>query len=385
VATGLPVVLLILPLGGVSAGDIVMVHVTVLAQILFVGAASVACAALAKKRVPVLVLVSATLFLVFAGPGLVRLRWPAAAALCDGVDSWTTLGLLEEQLGGPLPQPRLAGKAVLVALLSAAAGCGTGSLFLDLVVHRGHRPGSLVLSRIIKRLARRPRVEWLFRSHHWSDHPLLEHDLRTTRSLGSALFWAALMVGYGLLAREMLSGTGLREWAEHLEVPALGLTLAGAVAILQGAFAVGARRRSGSLELILSIGVAPEDLTRSLLVLMVRRSLLLSALPALHLILVEIDLFGPWALLWRIPAVAAAVLLSSTVMAGIVLWFSFSIARMELAAFVALLVALPTGVLLFASLTTTLASAAVTLPLVAGALLSGYARLIRRVPKGVLP
>lgn len=384
VASGIPVIFMLLPLGGLSPLGILSVQGMVLAHVLVVGGLSVAFAAALGRALPVMICTWVGVLLLGAGAFAGRWWLPGGAWVWNLLESISTYSLLEEQLSSAWPQPMVTLKALGLAAMTGLLFCGLGSLVLERRWVRGPRAGLLgLLAARIRRFAGSLRGERLFRPLVPIDHPLMRRECSVDRDLAFRVSWIAL-VGLYVTAVRIILG---RPWSEenHYLVSGIGLGVAFLVAVFEGALAVGYDRRRGNLQVLLAAGVSPEDLVRARMAGLVLRALYLVAIPAVHLILIGsfMKLFPPLQLLWRIPALVAGILLGVIFMMEATLRFALSQRRPEVAAVLAMGGLLPAiGGIIF--LEATLSTFAVGLPLMIFGLVRGYTWLVLRVPRWVL-
>ncbi len=374
VASGLPAIFLLLPLGGLALIDVLSLQGLVLAQVFVVGGLSVALASSMGRALPVMIATWAV-----AG------AWTAGAHL-SGAPWWRAVSpyhLLEGQLATVRPDPSAAVKALLVA-------AALGVVFSVL--------GDLVLER---RLATETRAGWWSRLAAWvrrrfswaperrlfpfllpSAHPLMRRECTLAGNLPLLMVWFVFASAYAVA---ILSHPGApTEW--HAVAAMIAFAVGSGTAVVTGALAVGLARRRGTMQTLLASGVAPEDIVRGHFAGLLLRALLFIGPPGVHGLIagsIASD-FTTLSLYWRIPAAVAGLIVAVIVMMGITLKCGLSNRRPEVAVVVALVFAPPIGLLAGSMVGGTLVTLALGLPLAIGAILAGFAYVVRKVPKWVL-
>ena len=382
VLAGLPVVLLLIPLGGISPLEILSLHAILLSQILIAGGLSVAFAAIVGRPGAVMLLTWGTLVLLATGANGGRAWIPGAFAVWNTWESLSLYHFLELQLGSVSVDPSLAVHALLLSAAGAVVCCLLGSLMLERRVLKGGRGWSL--SRLLRRVLTSRRLGWLVRPFGRSDHPLLEHEGSLYRDAWFRVLWIGFILTYGEALRRVLVDPR-SDYEKHVIIAVAGIVFGVLATIVLGAFSVGADRRRGMLETLLAAGVSPEDMVRSRWRGLFKRALFLLTLPAIHLTALfarEASQFGEFA--WRLPGIVLGYLLGTAMLTGVTVWYSLGCRRAEVGAFLSLLLAPIAALCVLSSLAGHLVSLALGLPLVVGALMSGYAMLIRRVPRYIL-
>jgi ABC-type transport system involved in multi-copper enzyme maturation permease subunit len=374
VASGLPAMFLLLPLGGLGLLDILSLQGLVLAQMLAVGGFCIALASALGRGLPVML---ATWLLVGV--------WAGGAQLSRSA-SWRALSpyhLLECQLASVRPDPAAAVKALLVAAATGAVCCVLGGLVLERRLATETRIGRW--SRLATWIRRR--IRWaperrVFQFLLPSTHPLMCRECTLAGSLPLVFLWLVFLSAYGLA---MLSKSGASvDW--HVALSLIALAIGVGAAVLTGALAVGLDRRRGTMQALLAAGVAPEDIVRAHFAGLLLRAVLFVAPPAVHALISGAMLadFTTNSLYWRIPAAVAGLMIGVIVMMGITLKCGLSNRRPEVAIVVALLFAPPIGALAGSMVAGTPVTLALGLPLMIAAILSGFAYVVRKLPKWVL-
>jgi ABC-type transport system involved in multi-copper enzyme maturation permease subunit len=385
VAAGIPVLFLLIPLGGLSAVQILSIQGMVLAQILLMGGVCVALAAWVGRTLTVMVAAWGVMAALSAGPDVGRWWRPGAASVWVFWEALSIYEVLERQLASVWSESALALGALGISAAAALVGCGLGSLVLERRLVLGARTG--IGSRLATRLRKFAGTlsgQRLFRHLVTIDHPLMRRECAVTRDLPFRAAWIILVMVYALAARALLGRPGTFE--DQVMLALIGLGAGSLLAVLTGALSVGYDRRRGTLQTLLAAGVAPEDLVRARLAGMVLRAAYLLAIPALHLALVlpAAKLVPGAELFWRIPAGFAALALSTVLMMEITLRFSISYRRPEVSALCAVFFALPIGVVVMAPVAGTLPMFAIGYPLLIGAQVADFARLVRKAPQLIL-
>jgi ABC-type transport system involved in multi-copper enzyme maturation permease subunit len=386
VASGIPVLFLLIPLGGLSAAQILSLQGTVLAQVLLVGGVCVALAAAMGRTLPVMLCAWTFLAAQAAAPSVGRWWSPGPARVLNFWEALSIYEVLERQLSSVWSEPAPALKALGLSAVVAIVLCALGSLLLERRLLRGARAGMLsLLAARVRRFAGTLSGQRLFRHLVGIDHPLMRRECAVYRDLPFRFGWIVLMGAYGLAVRIVLERTKDRE-EDQIMLAAVGLAAGSLIAILTGALSVGYDRRRGTLQMLLAAGVAPEDLVRARLAGLVLRAAYLLLIPALHLtaLLLGSDLFTMPQLAWRIPAGVFALVLGTILMMGMTLKSAISHRRPEVSAVISVFFALPVGVLVMSLVAGTLPTFAIGFPLMIGALLSYYARLVRKAPLLIL-
>ncbi len=374
VASGLPALFLLLPLGGLALIDILSLQGLVLAQVLVFGGLSVALASAMGRALPVM-------FSTWAVAG----AWTAGAHLSvsPGWRAFSPYHLLEGQLATVRPDPAVAVKALLVAAALGAVFSVLGGLVLERRLATEARVGrwSRLTAWVRRRFSWAPERK-LFPFLLPSSHPLMRRECTLAGNLPLLLAWFVLASAY---AATILAHPGaVAEW--HLVVSLVALAVGIGTAVVTGALAVGLDRRRGTMQTLLASGVAPEDIVRAHFAGLLLRALLFIGPPAVHAQIagsIASD-FTTLSLYWRIPAAVVGSIIAVIVMMGITLKCGLSNRRPEVAVVVALVFAPPIGLLAGSLVAGTLTTLALGLPLVIGAILTGFAYVVRKLPKWVL-
>jgi len=386
VASGIPVLFLLIPLGGVSIPGILWLQVTILAQVLVVGGVCVALAAAIGRTFPVMLVAWALMVVAAIGHAVGRWWWPKSAVVWNLWESISVYDTLGRQLSRVQTEAGPAFKALAAAAVVSILCCAMGSLVLEKRFVRGVRVGmwSQVAARV-RRFAGSLSGAWLFRPLIALDHPLVRRECAIYRDLPFRFCWMALVIGYAIIARNALHDSWGR-WGDHAELASKGLGIGAVLAVLMGAITVGYDRRRGNLQTMLACGVAPEDIVRARMAGLVLRALHLMGLPVIHLALVSIPagLCPPGEMLWRLPAALTGLLLGTIVMMDFTLKYALSFRRPEVAGVMAVLFALPLGALCMGFVGATFSTFSIGLPLLIVAILASGARNIRKLPKWVM-
>lgn len=385
-ACGIPVLFLLLPLGGLTPAHILSAHLLLLAQVLLVGGFCVGLSAVFSRALPVMVSSWVLSIAMNSGPALwmQRQTWTSW-----GWWAWDEISFyerLDRQLDSVRPQFGSSLSALLIALLLGILACGLGSLVLERRLRRG-TPVSLWvrLGRRLTRFADTPHGRRLFRPMTTLRHPLMRREFAVHRDLPFRIAWFLLAVGYMVGTWRLFNDSGSRN-EDHVTFAAGGLAIGAGIAVLTGALAIGYDRLRGRLQLLISSGVSPEDIVRSRMAGLLMRMLYLVGVPAFHLAVV-VSAAGwcePRELAWRIPSALISLVLASQVMTVLTVQASLSIRRPEVAAVLAVLAALPAGAVVLVVAGSFLPAFSLFTPLVIGLILANYARCIRKLTGWVL-
>ena len=386
IASGIPVLFLLIPLGGVSILEILSLQVTILSQVLGVGGVCVALAAAIGRTFPVMVVAWGIMAAAAAGHHACRSWWPKQAAAWNVWKGISIFDILDRQLSSIRAEPSPAFTALAIAAIVSVLCCGLGSLVLEKRFVRGARIGkwSQFAARV-RRFSASLSGAWLFRPLVAVDDPLMRRECAIYRDLPFRFCWMGLVLGYAIFARISLHDSWGR-WGDHAEFAAAGLGVGAVIAVLMGAITVGYDRRRGNLQTLLACGVAPEAIIRARLASLVLRALHLIGLPVLHLAIVSIPagLCPAKDLAWRIPAVLTGVVLGTILMMDFTMKCALSFRRPEVAGVIGVLVALPIGAAVMGFVGASFSTFAIGLPLFIVAILVSGARNVRKLPKWVL-
>jgi len=382
VATGIPVLFLLIPLGGLTPLQILSLQGTVLAQVLLAGGACVALAAAMGRALPVMI--AAWVILGAVSGGHLAGRWwtPNGAAAWNLLESLSIYRVLEDQLASvraePAPALRALGLAAGVSILCS----GVGSLMLERRLVRGAGPGVWTRAAAwIRRRSASLSALWLFRPIFPMEHPLMKRECAIYRDLPFRFAWILSVFVYGVALRHVL----LKPWGrgdEQIALASCGLAIGSLIAIVTGALSVGYDRRRGTLQALLASGVAAEDILRARRASLIARTVHFLAFPGLHLIIVLIcaRVLPPLDLLWRIPAGIVGLGFAVVVMMGMTLDYAVSFRRPEVAGVMAVLTGIPAGLLVVGFLVGTIPLFAVGVPLMVAIVAVKFARSVRKLP-----
>jgi ABC-type transport system involved in multi-copper enzyme maturation permease subunit len=385
VASGIPVMFLLIPLGGLSPLQILSVQGVLLAHVLVVGGVCVALASALGRTLPVMICAWAAVALLVFGPDLGRDWISKRAWIWIAWESLSTYGILDRQLTNVQPEPALTLKALGIAAILGVFFCGLGSLVLERSYLRGARTGPFAALAIrIRRYSGTLSGRRLFRHLFPVEHPLMRRELAVDRDIAFRISWLALVLSYAAVFRYIVGRPGWSE-EEHFELSLTGLATAALIAAVVGAFQVASDRRRGTLQALLAAGVSPEDLVRSRLAGLVLRAIFLVAIPAAHLIWISayMKVVPKGELLWRIPAALTGLVLGIVLVMEAIIQVAFSNRRPEVAAVLAV-VSLPLGAVVAVFVGGTLSSFAVGVPLMIVGIVGAYAFLVRNTAKWVL-
>ncbi len=390
-AAGIPVLLFVLPLGGVSLGEVLAAQGILAGHLLAVGGLAAALAAWFARAPAVMIAAWGLLAAFLAGPALSRLLWPGLGWAWSWVETLSPLRVLEQELGDVRTN---AGAAWAVLGGGALAGflfCALGALFLE-DRHARRQAGSRDagfwrrLGRRMARAASSPRMGFLFRPFVPARHPLTRRACAVEGDLAFRIGWIGFVALYAVaIAVQMRI-----DWddpRDHLALAGWGAAAALVLAVVQGAVSLGGDRRRGAFEALLAANVEPEDVVRARAAGLAMRASYLVAVPFLHALVVwflRYDRAGPWELAWRaglsLPSVVAGIGLAALVTVEI----SLTLRRPEVAAAMGVVVAVPAAALLAAFLAAHPVTFAAGLPAAAALLFAVYASSVRRFRKAAL-
>lgn len=269
--TGLPVLLLLLLLGGFSAGELISMHLIAFGSLLGTAALCTFLSAWSTRvtvvTVTAFILTAAFYAAPFAGPVFA----PSWAPAWDALTEWNPAVILQREVGGVGAEPAS-------AIVFAA---GAVLLLVSCIV-----AGAALYGRHARSQERRAGWRWL-RSVRWSAADLLgvsdpvarRHVARAGRPMFLFCWFGFLMIGTWVI--DYLYGQKTNDGVILLFVAAE----AGAIAWLS---AMGAasdvvdRRRNGSLELLLASNAEPATLVRAALAGGLFRALMLMIVPVLQ-------------------------------------------------------------------------------------------------------
>jgi len=385
-ASGIPVIFLLLPLGGLTPAQILCMHLLLLAQVLLVGGVSVGLSALFDRALPVMACVWGLIGALIAGP-LIR---EDRLALRDWRwRLWDQLSLyqwLDAQVDGIRPPWGASLGALGTTALIGLLACGLGSLLLEQRLSRGPTVSLWVrLGLRLRIFAESSSGRRLLRPLAALEHPLMIREFAVYRDLPFRISWFLLVSGYAVAAVRVFRDVQSRV-ENQLALALVGLAVGALIAVLTGALSVGYDRLRGRLTPLLAMGVAPEDIVQSRLAGLLVRMLYLTAVPAFHLTVIALasEWCPPSALVWRIPATMVGLVLAAGFMAELTLQAALSVRRPEVAAVLAVLSALPVGAAVLLLTAGVLPGFAIGAPLVIAGELGNYSRCIRKLTKWVL-
>ncbi len=380
IAAGLPVLFLLLPLGGLSALDILTLQTLMLGHMLMVGGFCVGLAALNGRTFAVMGTAWVLVAVLTGGFRVGHWFLPRLAPYWDLWESLSTLSILDDQLSRPLPDPAVSLKLLGFSAIVALLFCGLGSLVLERRHVRGPRIGLIGgLAVRIRRFAASPRGRVLFRPLPLVKNILIRRELSIDRNVGFWILWMVLFCVYAV-------ATLKRPWWDdehHLKVSVAGLAVASVIAAVEGALAVGYERRRGVLQMLLAVGVSPDNVVRSRFTGVLFRTVALVALPTLHL--TWLWFYHPFVpreeLPWRAPIAMVGLVFAALALAQNTVRLALGSPRPEVAAAMAAILAIPIafGVTVLTGLT--LGSFALCVPIWIGSLLATHARLTARLPR----
>lgn len=377
-AAGLPVLIFLLPLGGMTLGEILSIHLILTGHLAALGGLSAVLAALRAQPYRVMTATWALVYAFMLVPLLGRFFYPRLAALWHWLDVPNPLSLLSGELSSVWTD-----FGVSLAVLGGGAGALVAGCFLGgLVLERRHaaeqerraEPG------VLKRALVRARSAWYLRPLLRFRHPLTRRECAIENDLRFRLGWVIFMAGFGAAVLLILAG-GRRTWLEeelHITFLAATIGVVLVALIVLAAVSVTADKRSGRYEAMLASNVEPEDLVRSRLAgLLLRASYLLIG-PVVYGIIAVLFFEPSWEAVWRLAfgLVGLAVLTTTTLLLTIGIavrcrWPSW-------AAALSLVFALPPALFLGAWIAATPATFAIGVPLAGAFLLGSYAAVVRK-------
>jgi len=383
VASGIPVMFLLLPLGGLSASQILTLQTVLLAHLMVVGGICVALASLLGRTFPVMTGAWGIGAALWVAPWAGGRLFPRFAATWDACETFSTFAILNRQLGRTFADPVVALKALGISTMAGILLCGLGSLVLERRLVRGPRIGPIArLALRLRRFAATVRGKPWFRPLVRLDHPLLQRELSLDRDLAFRLIWVGLIVIYAVAFRIILS----RPWEKgdyHLALSMGALCAAAVVAAVEGALKVGVERRRGLLQTLLAAGISPEDIVRSRFAGVLFRTIALMAIPAAHLVWIgsTTHLLPREELPWRIPIAVVGLIFGVLGLSQTTLRIALSSPRPEIAAAMGAILAIPivAGVACLTGLT--LGTFAIAVPIWIGTALFSHARMVTKLPR----
>jgi ABC-type transport system involved in multi-copper enzyme maturation permease subunit len=385
VASGVPILFLLIPLGGISAVQILTLQTTLLAHVLVVGGICVALAAVIGRTFPVMVVAWIVVTLLSGGLWAAQWLFPKSYTLWYLWEYLSIYAILDGQLNQIVPQPLVSLKALGLAAITSLLLCGLGSLMLERRHLAGRRVGPFAAAAIrIRRFALTARGLPLFRHLFPIHHPLVRRELAVDRDVPFRVAWILLVAVYAAAFRIILTWRW-RGGEYHFMLAGIALAIGATIAAVIGAYTVGAERRRGALQALLVCGMSAEEIIRSRMAGLLLRTVALVALPAAHLIWIGsyMHAFPASELPWRIPIAIVAVLVGVVVIAQTSLQAALSVRRPELGAIVAIFgVIAAIGVVAFTGATR--GTFILAVPASISGAVAFHVRLIRQTPKWVL-
>jgi hypothetical protein len=254
---GLPALLLLLPLGGVSFGELLSLQIIVLGMLLACGGVAAFFSSLLRGSLPALSASWALLGLWVAVPFV-----PGAAAIPSFA------GLIERELRGLSADPWAAALALATGAGFLLAGCGAGGLVLRRrhVEGRSENAGERVgaaLRAFVARKAATPRWAKWFRPLFPSRHPLVRRESYAGRDLVFRIGWLVLAGVAGAAALLLVFRADRLRFEHHAAFAVLGVGGGLVLAALHGAVSFASARRRGLLETYLAANVEPDEILRA--------------------------------------------------------------------------------------------------------------------------
>lgn len=381
-ASGIPILFMMIPLGGLSALQILCIQTTLLAHVLVVGGLCVALASMIGRTIPVMICVWIAITALSGGLWAGKWLFPNSYAVWNVWELLSPYSTLDSQLNRVIPQPMASLRALGIGAIVSLLLCGIGSLLVERRHLQGRRIG-LFASLAIR--MRRLKGWLLFRPLVGFSHPLMRRELSFERDIAFRAAWIVLVAIYGVAFRVILRWP----WAEgeyHFTLAMIGMAIAAVIASVVGAITVGSERRRGLLQTLLASGVSPEEIVRSRTAGLAFRTASLLAIPAAHLIWIGayMKIFPAGETPWRIVTAIVAVVFSVICLVQVTLQLAFKSPRPEIAAVAAAVVAVPAMTAVAALTGATLGTFAVAVPVCIAAAVTTHARLVTKLPKWVL-
>jgi len=377
-AAGLPVLVFLVPLGGMTLGELVSVHLILAGHLAAVGGLAALLASLLRNsyRAMVAVWIGAFGFLLL--PRLGRILFPLGSGAWIRLDAVNPLAIL----GGELASVWTDFPASFVALAGGLGVLLLGCFLGGLVLERRHaaeqerrgEPGTLRKSLRSFRAAR------LFRPLFPIRHPLTRRECALENDLRFRAGWLVFTAVFaGAVALILASGVRIRidEEAHNLFIlSTLGLVLAAMIVL--AAVSVTADKRSGRYEAMLAANVEPEDLVRSRLAGLLLRSYYLLLGPLLYGVTAVLFLAPSWEAGWRLAIGLVGLGFASAIALLLTIGISVQCRGPAWAAALSMVLALPPGLLVGGAVAATPVTFAVGVPLGCAFLLAAYATVVRK-------
>jgi ABC-type Na+ efflux pump permease subunit len=380
-AAGLPVLFFVLPVGGMTLGEILAAQAILLGALFALGGLCAALGAWFARSAQVMMTAWGILLLVVAPP-VVRFLWPRwtwTAHLPGVLSPFEVLDRELASVGADL--------ALALGTLAAGAGISVGLCVLGgWVLERRHaRAGERSgrrgfwksLGGKMVRAASGRRTGFLFRPFFGARDPLVRRECGLERDGVFRAGWLFFVALYGVGVWAVFAYD--TDWENQVALAGVGGLAALLLATLLASVSVSADRRRGVFETLLAANVEPEDILKARLAgLLVRGAYLL--LPAVIHGAISVCLAGdlsPGVLAWRIPIGVAAVGFGlATATLGAV-HTALLTRRPEVAAVAAVLTSGPAAAAVACFLGAAPVLFAVGVPAVSGMLLGAFAQMTR--------
>ncbi len=285
-AAGLPVLIFLLPVGGMDAGEIVAVHLILVGQLAALGGLCALLSACVTNAHAVMLAGWGILFLGWAGPAMILDPWPKAW-LFYGIAEVNPFSILQAELRTVTVDFRAAGAVLGGGLAWMGLLCAAGALLLEWTNARrkekASRPGLFYRLRMQAHAASSSRAaRALFRPViRWS-HPLVRRECAMEGDMPFRLGWLAFAVLFTVAAIVLCSGPHAGYAEAHLILAGIGGAAALFLTMARGAVAVALDRKNGLFETYLAANVDPEQVVRAKWFGLIQRAAYLLVLPVLY-------------------------------------------------------------------------------------------------------
>lgn len=392
-AAGLPVLIFLLPLGGMTLGEILSIHLILAGHLAALGGLTALLASLRAQPYRVMTATWALVYAFMLVPLVGRYFYPRLAALWHWMDAPNPLALLGGELSSVWTD-----FGTSLAVLGGGAGVLVAGCFLGgLVLERRHaaeqerrgEPGAVkrAIARI-RALARAGPSSPLGAT--WAakllvpliplSHPLTRRECTLENDLRFRLGWVIWMAAFGGTVLLIVAGGHGIQLEEELHATFLTATIGVVLValIVLAAASVTADKRSGRFEALLAANVEPEDLVRSRLAGLLLRAFYLLAGPAIYGVVVVLLFWSSWEAVWRVAMglVALGVLTATTLL--LTIGIAVRCRGPAWAAALSLVFALPPALFLGGWIVATPATFAIGVPLAGAFLLGAYAAVVRK-------
>lgn len=384
-AAGLPILVFLLPLGGMTLAEILSIHLILAGQLAAVGGVTAFLASVRAQPYRVMVGTWAVVYALMLVPISGRRFFPRLGALWSFLDGPNPLAHLGRELSSVWTD---FGNSF--AVLAGGAAClGVGCFLGGLLLERRHRleqerrfePGPL--RRLLERVRASARAGWTAKvlvPVFPVRHPLTRRECALESDLRFRVAWLVFMAAFGscaaLVVLEGLLGGHDEEPHAVLLMATFGVVLVGLIVL--AATSVTGDKRSGRFEAMLAANVEPEDLVRARLVGLLLRAFYLLAGPTAYALVVIPCFWQEWEVAWRLGlGIAGLAVLTATTLL-LTVWIAIRCRGPAWAAALSLVFALPPAFFLGLWVAATPVTFAVGLPLAFALLLGVYAAVVRR-------